>query len=690
MKILEMNLSNFRLFLHEQEFKFGYGDNKPLTIIRAENRIGKTTILTAIQWCFYGDKVLIDAKQNLTDGDLLVSNYALKVAKPGQTMKTQVEIHFEHEDYEYIARRTRETVRGQNESESTVKGSDQFTILSLAPSGSKTLPNPTLFIQQILPENLRELFLFDGDRINSFMQPDHQESVQKAVSDMLEFELFDEAQRHLKSLLTEYRSQLRDAVTGEAKAYREEMEKLENNLETVCEDISRLNKELSAEQAIEEQINEEIANTPGDAGEIQKLIDTSKEQIGRLEVARAKLSLDLGRQMGQGTYVIMPTVLNEARNLLLKKKKAGEIPKRIGEDLIKERLELGICICGRPLTKGESPYEHLREELSKQKDRAVFDELATDILYYLNSFARRNKDELRNQLGDILAQRTNYQEAVVSIDKQVTELEKKLDNIDVGAIEQKRKAVADVRQRIRAFLLAIAENQQKSQNIEQQISEYQKKLRQAEKRDERNKSLRLRERITDDCIKALALTYHSVREIERQKISEHTQEKFFLMNLRKDEFEKVEVTPSFRLQVIAPGGHVANAVLSGAQRRALSLAFLFALMEVSERSAPVVVDTPLGMTSGPMRRSITQTMINQTDQLLLLLTRSEINGVEDILEAGASAQFTLTCSHDYPTEIVNPPRFEGTYTEICSCDINTHCKICERVPTTNLKSSKSS
>lgn len=681
MKIKEMKLNNFRLFRHEQEFKFAHQENKPLTVVRAENRTGKTTLLTALQWCLYGDTVLTDTKQSLTDGDLLISLDALRAANPGDVIKTQVELRVEHAGREFILRRARETVRSPDESDSVARGPASFTILAIGPTGSQVVPNPTSLMQQMLPENLRELFLFDGDRINSFMQPHHQEAVQKAVSDMLEFELFDEALRHLKSVLAEYRTKLRGTVTGQAKQLREQQAKLDTQLDSIHDELTRLNTELTAEQAIEEQLTIEIAGEPGDAGTIQQRVNALSEQIKRLEDAKAKLGLELGRQLGQGTYFTVPALVDKARKLLLEKKEAGEIPKRIGEDLIKERLELGICICGRPLTSGEAAYDHLQQELSRQKDRAVFDEIATEALYYLNSFARRNKDELRNQLNDILAQRINYQETIVSIAKQATELEQQLDKIDIDAIERKRKAISETRRRMHSLMMSIADNQQKEQTIRQQLDDVQKRLRQAERRDEHNKALRRREDITEDCLKALTLTYQNVREIERHEISVHTQENFFRMNLRRDEFEKVEVTPSFRLQIIAPGGYIANPVLSGAQRRALSLAFLFALIQVSERDALVIVDTPLGMTSGPMRRSIAQAMINQTEQLILLLTRAEIQGVEDILQASASAQLTLTCSHDYPIELANPPRYEGAYTQVCQCDINSHCPVCERIPT---------
>ena len=687
MKISEMVISNFRLFRHDQVFKFAAEDGKPLTIVRAENRTGKTTLLTAIQWCFYGNSALSNAKQTLSDGDLLVSADALKEAKPGDVIKTEVMIRFESEGRNYIVKRVRETQRGASENESTNAGPDTFTVLREDATGTNALPNPQVVIGQLLPENLRELFLFDGDRINRFMEADHADAVQRAVSDMLEFELFDDAQRHLKAILSDYRSQLRGSATGEVKQLRDEQARLDEEFEKVGDELVGLESEFRASEILEEELTTELANDPGDAGSMQQHINELKDQIRSQESASGTLSQDLGRQIGQGTFFTITGLELKARDLLRDKKEAGEIPRRIGEDLINERLELGVCICGRPLDEGDEAHEHLKKQLEQQKDRAAFDEMATEVYFHLNSSARKDNAVLSQRLNDILAQRTNYATTVIALSKQVGELEKQLDGIDAEAITRKRAALTDTRKRTQAFVIGISEKNQNVSAIQRELDDVLRKLRQAERRDERNRVLRKREELAEDCLKALTLTYQNVREIEREKISEHTQEIFFRMNLRKDEFEKVEVTPSFRLQVIATGGYVANPVLSGAQRRALSLAFLFALMKVSERNAPVVVDTPLGMTSGPMRRSITEAMLDQTEQLVLLLTRSEIQGVEDILQQGAARQMTLTCSRDYPMEIVNPPKSAGAYTEVCECGINTQCSVCERKPSKGVSES---
>ena len=54
MKFCRVRFTNFRL-LRDLELDFSVEPNKPLTVIRAENETGKTTILNALQWVLFGD-----------------------------------------------------------------------------------------------------------------------------------------------------------------------------------------------------------------------------------------------------------------------------------------------------------------------------------------------------------------------------------------------------------------------------------------------------------------------------------------------------------------------------------------------------------------------------------------------------------------------------------------------------------
>ena len=57
MKLLRAEFQNFRL-LRDLELQFASEPDKNLTVIRAANESGKTTILHALQWALYGGTAL--------------------------------------------------------------------------------------------------------------------------------------------------------------------------------------------------------------------------------------------------------------------------------------------------------------------------------------------------------------------------------------------------------------------------------------------------------------------------------------------------------------------------------------------------------------------------------------------------------------------------------------------------------
>ena len=93
--------------------------------------------------------------------------------------------------------------------------------------------------------------------------------------------------------------------------------------------------------------------------------------------------------------------------------------------------------------------------------------------------------------------------------------------------------------------------------------------------------------------------------------------------------------------------------LFGASKRALTIAFILALAQVSEVEAPNVIDTPLGMMDKWVKRSVLKTAINESPQLILFLTSSETANCEDILDDYAGHVITLTNPSHYPEMLVN-------------------------------------
>jgi DNA sulfur modification protein DndD len=125
--------------------------------------------------------------------------------------------------------------------------------------------------------------------------------------------------------------------------------------------------------------------------------------------------------------------------------------------------------------------------------------------------------------------------------------------------------------------------------------------------------------------------------------------------------------------------------LSGAQKRALTFSFIWALTEISQVIAPRIIDTPLGMMSGLVKRRVLELItlpVQQASdiekQVVLFLTRDEIRGIESVIAARAGRVITFTNSDQFPGDVINDPGIDVPEVMKCECSNRQYCYICAR------------
>lgn len=146
------------------------------------------------------------------------------------------------------------------------------------------------------------------------------------------------------------------------------------------------------------------------------------------------------------------------------------------------------------------------------------------------------------------------------------------------------------------------------------------------------------------------------------------------------------ITKSFDIKVLSQGETSLHPdfEVNGASQRALTLSFVWSLMEVAGVVAPRFIDTPLGMVSGDTKRRMVEAITRPSGpegtpfQVVLLLTRSEIAGVEDILDEHAGSFATLSCSHHYPRDLSNNWLVDSPVSRTCVCSHREVCDVCSR------------
>ena len=122
----------------------------------------------------------------------------------------------------------------------------------------------------------------------------------------------------------------------------------------------------------------------------------------------------------------------------------------------------------------------------------------------------------------------------------------------------------------------------------------------------------MRRDIADDLRGLVSNTLARLEGEYVKKVAERTSEHFLKIvgaNPSEDGnvFVGVRIDPTtYDIVVDAEGGKTLNHAfeINGASQRALTLAFIWALMEISGTEAPRIIDTPLGMVAGGSRTEL--------------------------------------------------------------------------------------
>ena len=151
MKIEYMRIENWRSFYGVNEISFSTDPEKNVTLVRAENGVGKTSLLAALNWCLFG---ILPPNEDFQNPNNLLNNHALQ--KDGAT-QTKIELDFKHTGKVYKASRTYDQNRHRTNALRLVELRD-----GVETPLSRTV-NVDRFINSVLPKEMAPHFFFYGE-----------------------------------------------------------------------------------------------------------------------------------------------------------------------------------------------------------------------------------------------------------------------------------------------------------------------------------------------------------------------------------------------------------------------------------------------------------------------------------------------------------------------------------------------
>ncbi len=701
MKLLRAEFQNFRL-LRELELDFSSDSDMNLTVIRAANESGKTTILHGLQWALYGDAALPGKGEGFRlypiDWD----------TSEGKRVPITATVDFELTTHRKVGREIRDTRRRFRLVRSAFEEVDSqarrpastVKLFALNDSGASPINSPEAMINDELPPELREVFFTDGDRALSFIeanvaQSTKRERVRRAIRSLLGLGVINDAIRHVEKTKAEAnRKAKRISTSGELNKVAstlEDVESTQKKLETELEDARR---QFAALDKSVDDMDRKIAAAlqKGDKEKLRKDLEAAKNEIRRLDTQLTFANKEhsaLFRSESVATDLLAP-VLSQAFGKLDKLHDQGKIPNTT-TPVLQDRLEAEICICGETLEVGDPAGEERRayiQKLIEDSERAdEIQKIITNLYYGAKQIQIRDDITASGWLEGykkVTERRDDLQNLHDEAGRKLRALELQLDSIpdmDIKGLRDTRRQHKDMRDRYLA----------KQSSLQTQLD----RLGQDREKLEANRDRLLREQkkgaqilaeleVTQDVMKILKGAYDQITKEELEKVSDRMNSIFLEMIGADPEqgaiIQHAEISREFDIIVHGPNGRKLDPdrSLNGASRRALTIAFILALTTVSEVEAPNVIDTPLGMTSGFVKRSILRTAVRESKQLILFLTHDEIFGCEEIIDQTAGVVFTLTNPAHFPTILVNDPDVEERKVLRCECDHRKECPLCHR------------
>ena len=365
--------------------------------------------------------------------------------------------------------------------------------------------------------------------------------------------------------------------------------------------------------------------------------------------------------------------------------------------VLKDRLDMGTCICGEELSEGSHHRQHVLDLLDEQatvsQERARLTETFHRTRAGLEEYAAALDDErdFWAQRPKMLQRHTLIVDRIKELDRTLEDAQKRRSLIDEDDVRRLTSRLDTARRHLTESSELIGGLGRSITGLEEQRLLLRSRYEQAQNAAKSDANARHRHEIADDLATLVSATLNKLKTEHVSSVSSRMNEIFMTIvggspELAGAVFKGVYLTDSFDIVVDAGNEKTLDTdyEVNGASQRALTLAFIWALMEVASIVAPRVIDTPLGMTAGGVKRRMVEAITQPVSagdldyQVVLLLTRSEIRDIEDLLDESAGKFVTLTCSKDFPTDLVHDWDAAEPTVRHCACSHRQFCDVCER------------
>lgn len=733
LKFKRIEITNFAVF-ERLAVEPSTDPDRPLTVIRAENGSGKTTFLRAVLWGMYGEKGLPGVRPE---------RYAVHPAwwRPDDRgIQTTVTIEFETDGSDrndpaarsrmdaYLLSRSVMTVKraAVRDDEPDFKRRDETPFLMKREDSGAWGPTTAgvgAVIEQLLPWDLRDFFVMDADQAADFVggtenSPITVHEVEKkttyAVRSLLGIDVFEAAAKRLRKAARKFGGQATRAVKDDKlHELQDEQNRLEDREEQIRKDLDKAQedgRDLKGRlDDCSQQLKAELLHQ-GNFEALVKLREEAQKKQKASHSARREAATGLAASLTDASLLapLASTALRQLEGALKPLHDAGRIPlQHLG--YVRQLLEHEQCVCGQSLGAGTERRFRVEQELAdsagREKEAEHLGQLYEAAVHHRTARTAAGWSERRKRLSaDITRADVLFKEASLEL----RDVEQKLDGID-------QEKVQTLRDMERALTTQMERKQQAVGRYKQELDMTSKSLDGVRKRvvaaqrkhfaaadsNAARDLASLGARILEDSVATLRRRQVKDLSGRMNRLFGHMAANVTDADFRDAEdgresvrmIARVGIRPvkdssdCFEIFALNHRGRVMPPTeINGASRRVLALSFVLALCKESRTHAPLIADSLLNSMSGAVRRNTLNATVNNSEQPILLLTGSDLEGASEVetVRRFGGAVYTLTGQWDAVAagrsggDVLRQTSSNTNVAVLCCCGPRQFCNVCER------------
>ncbi len=705
MRLLRAHVRNFKL-LEDVQLEFSTERDRPLTVIRAENGSGKTSLLYAFQWAFHGMAGLPDSARFLR-----LTSTATPAGKPTTVSVTiEFEIADEHGNTAQY-RLIRSTIETPTIEDKFDRQPEKIRLLQLTSRGDEPVEAAEVMINAWLPRQLHDVFFTDGDSVQTFISGQigprqRQSRVHDAIRALLGIDQFRTAASDIEGAFRSLQAEAAKAGGKDTSTLEEQLQNTNIEIDDLEAALLRLRQRQENMTAERSTWNKELLGlSGGDIEDLNARIEQAEQDQERLE--RRRLAT-LGRMRDalkseQYSWQFMNDKLRGGLSVLSGLADRHVIP-GASVGILSDRLDIGECICGESLASGTHHRRHVEDLLEEQRNVSESRQRLTELSHLARQaeaeeLSRRESSQTFPLVSSQLLQEfTDTRDSLRAKGLELTDLKTRRDNINEDRVRSLTSKIQDVDTKIAQAHQDIGAKELELTHALERRALQERTLDDTQKEAAIGDELARKRDVAADLASLSRGVLQALEGDYVERVSNRMRSLFLEIvgapddPLREDFgqvlFAGVHIDPDFNIIIDTQDGKRLDPdfELNGASKRALTLSFIWALMEVSGTIAPRMIDTPLGMVSGGVKsrmvRAVTEPPADgyPAFQVILFLTRAEIRDVEDLIDERAGVVMTLSCSEHYPADLTYRWERVSDYpvSRICPCDHRHSCHICAR------------